>query len=670
MNTLDENSARLRAQELRKQIEYHNRLYYEQAAPEISDRAYDALYRELLELEEKFPSLATEDSPTRRVGGRPLEAFTQERHIVPMQSLDNTYSENEVREFYDRMLKALPGEEVPLTIEPKVDGVAISLLYEDGKFIRALTRGDGTTGDDVTRNILTIPGIPTSLTGDIPTRVEIRGEVYLPKVRFAKINEERDEEGLPAFANPRNAAAGSLKQLDPSIVAKRGLQVVFYSFGALEGLSVSTQQEWIGLLEKWKFPTTGWLRTARNIQEALAAIHDLDKIRHDFAFETDGAVLKADRLAQREALGATSKAPRWAMAFKYESERAETILHGITVQVGRTGVLTPVAELEPVTVSGSRVARATLHNEEEIRRKDIRIGDTVVVEKAGEVIPAVVEVRKEMRTGKEVEFQMPTSCPSCGGPVHREERQVAVRCGNPLCPAQFRRRLAHFAQRGAMDIEGMGEVMVDVLADTGLVRDIADIYSLREDQLIKLERVGEKSARNLLEAIEASKKQPLWRLIFGLGIPHVGAAAARTLAGRFRTLDALAAASVEELTAVDDVGEIVARSITSWMANPRARELLRKLREAGVNFGEADEQERTGDKFTGTTWVITGTLSAPREQIAEMIRQQGGHVAGSVSRKTTYVLAGSEAGSKLEKAKKFGVRILSEKEFRAMLSET
>lgn len=670
MNTLDENSARLRAQELRKQIEYHNRLYYEQAAPEISDRAYDALYRELLELEEKFPSLATEDSPTRRVGGRPLEAFTQERHIVPMQSLDNTYSENEVREFYDRMLKALPGEEVPLTIEPKVDGVAISLLYEDGKFIRALTRGDGTTGDDVTRNILTIPGIPTSLTGDIPTRVEIRGEVYLPKVRFAKINEERDEEGLPAFANPRNAAAGSLKQLDPSIVAKRGLQVVFYSFGALEGLSVSTQQEWIGLLEKWKFPTTGWLRTARNIQEALAAIHDLDKIRHDFAFETDGAVLKADRLAQREALGATSKAPRWAMAFKYESERAETILRGITVQVGRTGVLTPVAELEPVTVSGSRVARATLHNEEEIRRKDIRIGDTVVVEKAGEVIPAVVEVRKEMRTGKEVEFQMPTSCPSCGGPVHREERQVAVRCGNPLCPAQFRRRLAHFAQRGAMDIEGMGEVMVDVLADTGLVRDIADIYSLREDQLIKLERVGEKSARNLLEAIEASKKQPLWRLIFGLGIPHVGAAAARTLAGRFRTLDALAAASVEELTAVDDVGEIVARSITSWMANPRARELLRKLREAGVNFGEADEQERTGDKFTGTTWVITGTLSAPREQIAEMIRQQGGHVAGSVSRKTTYVLAGSEAGSKLEKAKKFGVRILSEKEFRAMLSET
>jgi len=667
---MSKSSPEKRIPELRHEIGRHNQLYYEQAVPEILDQEFDALLRELQELEANHPELVVGDSPTQRVGGTPLEAFESVSHLVPMQSLDNTYSEEEVADFVQRIQKLLPGEKIPLTIELKIDGVAISLLYEGGRLVRAATRGDGTRGDDVTENIRTIAAIPKRLRGRFPLRMEIRGEVYLPKKRFAEINEERDEAGLPAFANPRNAAAGSLKQLDSRLVAKRGLQALFYGFGAFEGSEVKTQSEFLNMLRAWGFPGPDKIWNAETVEEAVAAIRELGEIRHDFPYETDGAVLKADLLAQREKLSFTSKAPRWAMAYKYEPERAQTRLREITIQVGRTGVLTPVAELDPVVVSGSRVSRATLHNEEEIHRKDIRVGDHVLIEKAGEVIPAVVAVLKEARDGTETPFVMPTQCPSCGGPVGREEGQVAVRCANPSCQAQLRRRLEHFASRGAMDIEGLGERMVGQLVEAGLVLDLTAIYDLKAESLEALERVGIKSAANLLTGIAASRGRPLWRLLFGLGILHVGATAARKLAERYRTLDVLAAATEEDLQTTEDVGSIMAASIRRWFENPKVIALLEKLRQAGLNFGEADPHAANGEgPLKGTIWVLTGTLSVSRDEVAEKIRQAGGTVSASVSKKTTYVLAGDEAGGKLDKARKLGVQILSEAELVALLAE-
>jgi DNA ligase (NAD+) len=659
-----------RASRLRQEIDRHNRLYYAGEALEITDQAFDALLRELRDLEAAHPELVTPDSPTQRVGAAPLEAFESVRHLVPMQSLDNTYSEAEVAEFVARVQKLLPDEPLPLTVEPKVDGVAISLLYEDGVLTRAATRGDGVTGDNVLENIRTIRSIPLRLPDGAPARLEIRGEVYLPKKRFAQLNEERDEQGLPAFANPRNAAAGSLKQLDSRLTARRGLEALFYGFGAWDGPQPETQRALVDQLTSWGLPGPDRLWLAETVDDALDAIRELGRIRHDFPYETDGAVLKADRLAQRDQLGATSKAPRWAIAYKYEPERAITRLHAITVQVGRTGVLTPVAELDPVFVSGSTVSRATLHNEEEVHRKDIRVGDHVVIEKAGEVIPAVVEVVTDRRTGEETPFRMPEACPSCGGPVLREEGQVALRCTNPSCQAQLRRRLEHFAARGAMDIEGLGESMVGQLVDAGLVRDLPEIYQLTAEHLLGLERMGEKSAANLLAGIAASRERPLWKLLFGLGILHVGATAARKLAARFRTMDRLAAATGEELKSTEDVGDIMAASISQWFANPKVTELLDKLRAAGLNFGERDPDAAPADgPLAGTTWVLTGTLSVPRDAAAEQIRRAGGTVSGSVSKKTTYVLAGAEAGSKLDKARKLGVTILGEDEFRRLLPD-
>lgn len=664
-----ENSA-VRASELRSEIERHNALYYAKAAPEITDQEFDALLRELQDIEAEFPELVTPDSPTQQVGGGVQDAFVQVAHLVRMQSLDNTYSEEEVGEFVQRVQKLLPNQDIPLTVEPKVDGVAISLLYENGQLVRAATRGDGTMGDDVTLNIKTLKGIPHTLKGEAPARVEVRGEVYLPKKEFARINEERDEEGLPTFANPRNAAAGSLKQLDSRIVAKRGLSALFYGCGAFEGTAPKTHREYLDFLRHAGLPVSDKLWIAESVEQALEAIRELGKIRHDFPYETDGAVVKVDRFAQRDQLGSTSKAPRWAIAYKYEPERARTRLKDITIQVGRTGVLTPVAELEPVVVSGSKVSRATLHNEEEIHRKDVRIGDHVLIEKAGEVIPAVVAVLKEERDGSEQVFTMPATCPSCGGPVLREEGQVAVRCTNPSCEAQLRRRLEHFAVRGAMDIEGLGESSVGQLVDAGLVRDIPQIYELKPEPLLALERMGEKSVANLLEGIEVSKTRPLWRLLFGLGILHVGATAARKLAEKFHTMEALRAASEEELQATQDVGEVMAKSIRQWFSNPKVEELLAKLKAAGLNFGERDEHAGSADgPFKGTTWVLTGTLSVHRDEAAELIRQAGGTVTSSVSKKTTYLLAGEEAGSKLDKATKLGVKIVSEAEFRALLGK-
>lgn len=661
-------SPELRLPQLRQEIEEHNRLYYQKAEPKITDQEFDALLRELVELENQHPELATEDSPTRHVGGQPLEQFLPAPHLVRMQSLDNTYSESELTDFVNRVAKLLPGEEFALTVEPKVDGVAISLLYENGRLVRAATRGDGVTGDDVTENIKTISSIPDPARGLPSGRIEIRGEIYLPKARFAEINEERDEAGLPAFANPRNAAAGSLKQLDSKIVASRGLQGLFYGFGAFPGDEVKTGSAFIQQLSDAGFPVPDTFWKATNIAEALSAIHALGEVRHDFAYETDGAVLKVDSLAQRDQLGSTSKAPRWAIAYKYQPEREATRLLDITIQVGRTGVLTPVAELEPVVVSGSRVSRATLHNEEEVHRKDIRIGDRVMIEKAGEVIPAVVAVLTKERTGEERPFVMVTHCPSCGGSVAKEEDQVAHRCTNPSCPAQLLRRLEHFASRGAMDIEGLGESMVAQLVTSGLVQDIPGIYRLTPPALLTLERVGEKSAANLVAAIDGSKQRTLWRLLFGLGILHVGAVAARKLAAHFGSLDRLAAATEEELQTVDDVGEIMAKSIRKWFANPKVIELLALLREAGLNTTETESATSSEEgPLKGTTWVITGTLSITREEAATLIRQAGGIITSSVSKKTTYLLAGEAAGSKLDKATSLGVQIIDEAALQTLL---
>jgi DNA ligase (NAD+) len=662
-----------RIRELQRQIAHHDRLYYEQAKPEISDREYDALYRELVDLERTHPEFLTSESPTQKVGGRPQGAFAQVRHLVPMQSLDNTYSAEEIGDFVERLQRLLPEEEIPFTIEPKVDGVAICLLYEKGRLVRAATRGDGTTGDEVTRNIRTIEVIPAQLHGKVPDVLEVRGEVYLPKETFARINAERDEQGLSTFANPRNAAAGTLKQLDPNIVAERKLSAVFYGYGAVEPSSALPErmEEFFGQLKAWGLPVNPRHWLAGDAAEVMAAIMELGAIRRDFPFETDGAVIKADRIGQHARLGSTSKAPRWAIAYKYEPEQARTRLLDISVQVGRSGVLTPVAELEPVFVAGSTVSRATLHNEEEIARKDLRIGDWVVVEKAGDVIPAVVKVLTGERDGSEKEFRMPTQCPVCGSGVSRTDGEVAVRCTNPACSAQARRRIEYFASRNAMDIGGLGEAVVAQLCDGGLVADVADLYALSAEKLLPLERMGEKSVSNLLAAIDASRNQTLWRLLAALGIPHVGVTVARTLAASFGTLDRLAAATEEELVAVEEIGPIMATAIQGWFRDPSVALLVEKLRVAGLNFGERDPKgsaPAAEGPLKGTTWVLTGTLSIPREEAAELIRSKGGKISGSVSAKTTYLLAGEEAGSKLEKAQKLGVKILNEEEFRNLLS--
>jgi DNA ligase (NAD+) len=663
-----EASAGKRAAALRKEIEEHNRRYYEEAAPTISDREYDRLYRELVELEERFSQLSTPESPTHRVGGEALKAFSQITHRVPMLSLDNTYSEEDVGAFYRRIEKLLPNEKIPVVVEPKVDGVAVSLLYEKGRLQYAATRGDGTTGDDITQNIRTIRSVPKELKGNAPRLFEVRGEVFMTKKGFAKLNAERSEAGLPVFANPRNSAAGSLKQLDPTIVAQRPLGVIFYGTGAIGGIELTHHSELFPLLKKLGLPCSERWWTAQSLEEILRAIHELEKVRHDFVYETDGAVVKVDAFAQRHSLGMTAKSPRWAMAFKYEAERVETKLLDILIQVGRTGALTPVAALEPVVVSGSRVARATLHNEEEVTRKDIRIGDTVVIEKAGEVIPAVVSVRTDLRNGSEKKFRMPAKCPVCGSKVVKEEDQVAVRCVNAQCPAQLKRRVEHFASRGALDIEGLGEAMVEQLVEHKLVREVSDIYRLTSAQLSELERMGEKSVSKLLDAIERSKQQPLWRLLFGLGILHVGVSAARALADHFPNLDALMQASPEELQRIPDVGEVVGASISQFFQEPGNREMIGKLHRAGLRLTSERKAKPAADsEIQGTTWVITGTLSQARDEIAEQIIQHGGKVSGNVSKKTSFVLAGEEAGSKLEKARKLGIRIVDEVEFLRML---
>jgi DNA ligase (NAD+) len=660
--------AKQRASELRAEIEEHDRRYYIEAAPTISDQEYDRLYRELKDLEAKYPELVEPDSPTQRVSGAPLDAFRQIKHRTPMLSLDNTYSEAEVTEFYRRIQRLLGLECVKTIVEPKVDGVAISLFYRNGSLEYAATRGNGDLGDDVTQNVRTIRGVPIRLKPKVPDEIEVRGEVYLPKSIFRDLNTAREAAGELPFANPRNAAAGSLKQLDARIVAQRKLGIIFYGFGFLSGAEIKTHHEALERLRRWGYPTHSRIWNTESAEEVITALRELDQIRDDFRYETDGAVVKVDDYEQRERLGFTSKAPRWAIAYKYQAERAETRLLSIEVQVGRSGKLTPVANLEPVFVSGTTVARATLHNGEEIKRKDIRIGDVVVIEKSGEIIPAVVEVVTSRRTGSEKIFHMPHNCPSCGTPVSRLEGQIDLRCTNVECPEQVKRRLEHFAHRGAMDIEGLGIAMVAQLVERGLVRRVDHIYRLREEDLQGLERMGKKSVENLLRAIESSKSQPFWRLLFGLGILHVGATAARELAEYFGSMEALQKASLESLKKAPNTGEVVAQSIWEWFRNPDNAALIEALRGHGLNFGTKEGEQSKSDRLAGTTWVITGTLSEPRESLAELIRSHGGKITSSVSKKTDYLLVGEEAGSKLEKARSLGVKAISEAELRKLIS--
>lgn len=652
-------------------LERHNQLYYQQAAPEITDREYDALYRELQDLETAHPELRDPNSPTQRVGGQTLEGFQQIVHRERMMSLDNTYTEGEVAQWYQRCLKAL-GDRAELVtwVEPKVDGVAVTLYYENGALKYAATRGDGTRGDDISQNIRTLKGLALKLPPGAPPQFEVRGECYLSKEAFAELNLARREAGEAEFANPRNACAGSLKQLDSKLVAERALSVLFHGFSNVPGDFVPEDQ-----VAYQKFLRSAGLKGAdlsypcHTLEDILTAIRRLDAERHALPYETDGAVVKINSVRLQQELGATSKAPRWAIAYKFAPEQAETRLQKIEIQIGRTGVLTPVAHLDPVFVSGSTVSRATLHNEEEIARKDIREGDVVVIEKAGEIIPAVVRVRTELRTLELPPFQMPEICPACQTPVVREVGQVAVRCPNFYCTEQVKRRLEHFAARGAMDIAGLGEALVEQVVDAGLVRDAADLYALTRERLLALERMGQKSAQNLLEGLEKSKSQPAWRLLFGLGILHTGRNVSQKFIEHFGSLDGLAAATEEELKACPDVGEVVAKIIHAWFREEPNLTLLQRLRDAGLTFATspADRRAPLSSQLADTTWVITGTLSQPRPVFEELIKQHGGKISGSVSKKTSYVLVGEDAGSKEEKARTLGVRILSEAEFHALL---
>lgn len=668
---MNREQARKRIEWLRKEIARHDYLYYVEAKPEISDREYDKLYHELEKLEQQFPDLITPDSPTQRVGGQPLEEFPTVVHRIPMLSLSNTYSPEELRDFDTRIKKILGNRKYSYVVEPKVDGVAVSLRYERGMLTLGSTRGDGVRGDDITANLKTIRTIPLRLLGSSPPDVlEVRGEVYMTKEGFLKLNQQREENGEEPFANPRNAAAGSLKQLDPRVVAQRPLDAVFYAVGEYEGIEFNTQEDVLLKLRGFGLRTTPRYWKCKDIDECLKALDELKSIKSAFPFEIDGGVVKVNERRYYEILGTTAKSPRWAAAFKYEPERAETILRDIVVQVGRTGVLTPVAVLDPVFVSGSTVSRATLHNEDEIRRKDIRIGDHVLVEKAGEVIPAVVGVVKEKRTGKEKVFHMPRKCPVCGEPVVRRPGEVAVRCENLQCPAQLKRWIGYFASRGAMDIEGLGEVLIDQLVDSGLVKSPADLYRLKKEDLLKLERIADKSAENLLHAIDESRNRDLWRLIFALGIPHVGSRTAQVLEEEFGSLDALAKADEERLLAVTDIGPIVAKSITRFFHNPRNQQLIKELKEAGVRTASARKKAARAGPLAGKTVVLTGSLSGyTRQQAEELIRQMGGKPAGSVSSRTDLVIVGENPGSKYDKARKLGIKTIGEKDFLKLLKE-
>ncbi|APC09271.1 DNA ligase [Moorella thermoacetica] len=666
---MDLAAARQRVEELRRLIEEHNYRYYVLDQPSISDREYDALMQELIALEEAYPELRTPDSPSQRVGGAPREEFNQVRHPQVLLSLNDAFNEGDLLEF-DRRVRDLAGRPVEYVIEAKIDGLAVALTYRDGLFTLGATRGDGQVGEEVTANLKTIPALPLRLRRPLPFLV-VRGEVYMPKVAFTALNAAREEAGEPLFANPRNAAAGSLRQLDPKITASRSLSLFVYQVISLTGAEVATQAGALDFLAELGFPVNPYRVVAPDIQAVLEEVKAwTPERRASLPYEIDGLVIKVNDLALHSVLGATAKAPRWAMAYKFPAEQATARVEGIILRVGRTGVLTPTAVLTPVRLAGTTVSRATLHNEDYIREKDIRIGDTVIVQKAGDIIPEVVAVIPERRTGSEEVFTMPERCPACGAAVVRPPGEAAHRCtGGLACPAQVLEGIIHFASRGAMDIQGLGPAIVAQLLEAGLIHDAADLYYLKEEDLLKLERFGQQSASNLLAAIAASKKQPLERLIFALGIRNVGQRAARVLADHFGSLDKLAAATVEELTALPDIGPRIAENIREFFGEPRNRAVLEKLKKAGVRL-EALNAAAPAGPLTGKTFVLTGTLPGmTRQEAEELITRAGGKVSSSVSRKTDYVVAGEKPGSKLDRARELGVPVINVDGLRQLLRQ-
>ena len=665
--------------QLRAEVARHDELYHRKAKPEITDFDYDRLKRELADLEAQFPLFATATSPTELVGDDRAEGFQTYRHRQPMQSLDNTYSEAEYRAFHQRLVKQLEREALAYVVEPKIDGLAVSVTYEQGKLVRAVTRGNGEEGDDITVNAKTIHSLPHQLKATkqhpAPDVIEIRGEIYLTTGEFQRINQEREEAGEPVYANPRNLAAGTIKQLDVREVVRRKLEIVLYGIGYCEPPVAESQSEFLALVTAWGLPTVEKFWPAQGIDAAWQAVGELDKLRSAFAYGTDGAVTKLDSFALRREAGSTAKAPRWAIAYKFEPARAETRINAITIQVGRTGVLTPVAELEPVQLSGTTVARATLHNRDEIARKDIRVGDYVSVEKAGEIIPAVIEVNRQRRTPECVPYEFPRLCPECATPVVQLEGEVAMRCPNYECPVQVRRRVAHFVSKACLDIDGLGWAMVDTLVERGWVKSVADIYRLQRENLLTLGKSVEKSTDNLLAAIEASKRSELWRVVHGLGITHVGVAAAKDLAKHFGSLEALAAAKREDFirekkqSVIDGIGETMALAINAHFKKSEQRTLIAELRSLGLEPVAPVKAAAVSALFTGKTFVLTGTLpTMTRDEAGAKIEAAGGKVSSSVSKKTSYVLAGAEAGSKLDQARELGVAVIDEAELLRMLA--
>jgi DNA ligase (NAD+) len=650
--------------QLREMIREHDRRYYVENAPTISDLEYDRLVLRLKELEDANPESITRDSPTQRVGDSPVEGLVSVAHRVPMLSMDNTYSVEELQRFGERTAKLLDGEEVAWVVELKIDGVAVAVTYENGVLVRGATRGTGVTGDDITHNIRTVQGVPLRLVGDdVPTEVEIRGEVYMTNTDLADINARRQEAGLELYANTRNTAAGGIKLLDPRLCSERRLRFLCHGVGYSDGLTVDSHYDFLQQVGKWGLPPTPLYQRFASFQAAVDHCQSLIDRLHEFDFEVDGLVLKVDRFDQRERLGATSKAPRWIVAYKFEKYEAVTRVNDIFVTVGKSGALTPTAELQPVVIAGSTISRVSLHNVEEIARKDVRIGDTIVVEKAGKVIPHVVRVEKHLRPDDAREFIYPTHCPACNTKLEKDAGGVYIRCPNFSCPAQLGERLIYFASRSAMDIEGLGEKLAYQLVESGLVNDFGDLYELTEDQLLQLERMGKKSARKLLANIEASKSRGLARLLNALSIRHVGTRVATTIAEHFGSMDALLVASEEDLGNVEDVGPVIAASVFAFVHGPHGTRAIERLRSAGVEMTSPKKQAPSGP-LAGKSLVVTGTLAKyKREDIESLIEQLGGRAASSVSKATDYVIAGEKAGSKLEKAQKLGVPVLTEAEF-------
>jgi DNA ligase (NAD+) len=655
---MDKKTAAQKIKQLRKELNHHNYKYYVENNPEISDYEYDQLLKELEKLEEEYPELITPDSPTQRVGGEPLDEFQTVEHKIPMLSLANTYNEQELIEFDERVQKNVGT--VEYVVEPKIDGAGIALYYENGVFVRGATRGDGIKGDDITQNLKTIHTIPLRLQSDTLSTVEVRGEVFMTKSGFKKYNKKQIKQDKQPFANPRNAAAGSIRQLDPNIVAERPLDVFIYLLSYTE-TPFDTQEEVLTALKKAGFKTNPLSKKVKNITEAIKYCKTLEEKRDSLDYDIDGAVLKVNSIKKQKALGSTSKNPRWAISYKFAAQQATTMLKDIDIQVGRTGALTPVAILEPVDVGGVTVSRATLHNFDELQRKDIRIHDTVLVERSGDVIPQVVKSITEKRTGNEEKKPIPKTCPICNTPIHHKEGEVAIRCPNKMCPARLKWRMKYYASRDAMDIDHLGESTVDKLLDENMVENVADLYDLKKEDILKLEGFKEKSAQNLIDSINNSKKQDLSRLIYGLGIRHVGKYAAQLLASHFSSIDKLAEATEEELKEIDGLGEKSAEAIATFFTSEENMNLINRLKKYGVNT--ESKKPKTNQALQGKRFVFTGSLSLPRSEAGDLVKEQGGMVTSSVSKNVNYVVVGKNPGSKYEKAKKQGVPILKEDEF-------